>query len=95
MADSTSEAVAAYGQRPATPPVSEPWEDHAACVDHDRELFFPEPETHELAAPARAVCAACPVAEQCLEFALARPGLYGVWGGLTTSERRTLRQRAA
>jgi WhiB family redox-sensing transcriptional regulator len=72
------------------------WEQHAACatIDVDQELFFPEPETSDLAEPARAVCVSCPVRSSCLDFALARPGLYGVWGGLTTGERHRLRRRA-
>ena len=34
----------------------------------------------------------CPVAEECLEFALATNQEAGVWGGTTEEERRKLRK---
>lgn len=45
---------------------------------------------------ARAVCGRCPVAGDCLAYALANAEGHGVWGGLLPSERETLasRQRA-
>ena len=59
-------------------------------------MFFPVSESE--AGAAKAICATCPVREQCLEFALeTRPG-DGVWGGLTGQERHRLirrRQKAA
>lgn len=46
------------------------------------------------AVAARLHCFGCPVADECLEVGLREE--YGVWGGLTTKERRRLRkQRAA
>ena len=42
----------------------------------------------------KAVCAACPVKELCLEFALETREAEGIWGGTTARERRRLlRQR--
>ncbi|MBB3662073.1 WhiB family redox-sensing transcriptional regulator [Prauserella sediminis] len=38
-------------------------------------------------ARAKAVCRACPVLELCREHALAVHEPYGVWGGLSESER--------
>ena len=39
-----------------------------------------------------AICAACPVRRQCLDFALNNPlGQYGIWGGTTAYERRRMR----
>ena len=46
----------------------------------DPGLFFPE--TPEALADARAVCATCPFAEQCLADALALGTTDGVWGGV-------------
>ncbi len=70
--------------------------DDAACRDVDTEVFFPASESQ--AGPAQAICAVCPVREECLEYALeTRPG-DGVWGGLTPTERHRLirrRQKAA
>lgn len=42
---------------------------------------------------ARAICAPCPIRAECLEFALAINAAYGIWGGLTTRERRKIRRR--
>jgi WhiB family transcriptional regulator, redox-sensing transcriptional regulator len=45
------------------------------------------------AAEAIAVCAACPVREECLELALRNwtVGQHGVWGGTAPAERQELR----
>jgi WhiB family redox-sensing transcriptional regulator len=43
---------------------------------------------------AKAVCAACPVREQCLAHAVAYDERYGIWGGLNQDERRHLRRIA-
>jgi len=45
------------------------------------------------AAAAIAVCAACPVRGECLEFALRNRaiGQFGVWGGTVPAEREKLR----
>lgn len=68
-----------------------PWRDHAACLDPevDPEIFWPAPSIH--GAKAKAVCARCPVREQCLEDHLDE--LDGVWGGLSVEERRRERVR--
>lgn len=73
------------------------WRALAECQNTDPELFFPTAEsgparTTQVAA-AKAVCARCPVRAQCLTEALARIP-YGIAGGLTEHERRTLRRRA-
>lgn len=72
------------------------WFDDAACHDADTDVFFPVSESD--AAEAKSICAACPVREKCLEFALEVRPPDGVWGGLTPSERHRLirrRQKAA
>ena len=52
-------------------------------------MFFPG--RGESAEPARQVCAACPVRQPCLDYAITNRIAYGVWGGLTERERRALR----
>ena len=67
------------------------WWRSAACQEADPELFFPVTQYGPGAgdtARAKAVCAACPVRRQCLQYALATGQMYGVWGGLTESERQ-------
>lgn len=48
---------------------------------------------HERVRLAKSVCRACPVREQCLEYAIKNNIPYGVWGGLSERERRNLIKR--
>ena len=67
------------------------WWRSAACLEADPELFFPVaahgPGARELAR-AKAVCCACRVRRQCLQYALATGQLHGVWGGMSEDERQ-------
>lgn len=64
----------------------------AACQGEETSVFFPVSDT--FADEAKAICATCPVAEACLEYAIATRQGDGVWGGLTASERhRVIRRR--
>jgi WhiB family redox-sensing transcriptional regulator len=69
------------------------WRDAAACLGEDPETFFPignrSRDALLDATAAKTVCAGCPVAVECLQDA----GEYGVWGGLTEDERRSLKRR--
>jgi WhiB family redox-sensing transcriptional regulator len=65
------------------------WRELAACRGADLNLFFPE--RGESAGPARRVCAACPVRQPCLDYAITNRITHGIWGGLTERERRALR----
>lgn len=66
----------------------EQWQEKAACRTIPVELFFPPLEQE--ADEAKAVCDGCSVKDPCLEFALAAGERFGVWGGLTPQERRSL-----
>lgn len=72
------------------------WYHYAACQGKDPELFFPigttGPATLQLD-EAKRVCAGCPVQSLCLEWAMLARIDYGVWGGLSEDERRTLKRR--
>jgi WhiB family redox-sensing transcriptional regulator len=61
------------------------WRDHAACVGQ-QELFFEE-KSKNIVTKAKMICASCVVRTPCLEYALKNKD-YGVWGGLTSNERR-------
>ena len=63
----------------------------ALCKSADTSVFFPVSDT--FAGEAKAICAACPVAEECLEYAIATRQPDGVWGGLTSVERHRLVRR--
>ena len=69
------------------------WRENSACVGVAIDIFFPIGDGEELVAPAKAVCAQCPVREACLQYALGTNQTEGVWGGLTGPERRRLRRR--
>jgi WhiB family redox-sensing transcriptional regulator len=64
------------------------WRDLALCAQVDPELFFPE--KGEPSHAAKRVCAGCEVRAECLQEALDRNERFGVWGGLSERERRTL-----
>jgi WhiB family redox-sensing transcriptional regulator len=67
------------------------WDNEASCQSVDPEVFFPERQG-EAATMAKTICRGCPVRMQCLEFALSARLDYGVWGGMTEHERRSLRR---
>lgn len=72
------------------------WRDEAACSDADPQLFFPVgtgPEALDQLHRAKAVCETCPVAQECLIFAVTTNQEYGVWGGLDEEERREVRRQ--
>ena len=69
----------------------------AACRDFDPELFFPvgapgAPLYDVQVAEAKAVCRRCPVAPECLFWALDTGQEFGVWGGADEHERAALRR---
>lgn len=72
-----------------------PWHRHAACRTAPPSLFFPE--RGDPTAPAKAICAKCPVLVECRAYALdAGPVLHGIWGGMSGRERQRLhRARSA
>lgn len=70
------------------------WRETAACRNEDPELFFPLPNDRYSEQKAIKICKTCPVKADCLQAALAEQGQFGIWGGMTAEERRSLlRQR--
>jgi WhiB family transcriptional regulator, redox-sensing transcriptional regulator len=70
------------------------WHARAACRTADPELFFSEGTAgpaRQATARAKRICSACPVRARCLDWALRYGAAYGIWGGQTEEERRTLR----
>ncbi|HEY9417807.1 MAG TPA: WhiB family transcriptional regulator [Pseudonocardia sp.] len=68
------------------------WQRMGACRGMDSAFFFhPEgergPARASREAKAKAVCGRCPVVEACRRHALAVHEPYGIWGGLSESER--------
>jgi WhiB family transcriptional regulator, redox-sensing transcriptional regulator len=66
---------------------------HAACREHDLELFYPEPGDTAAEQAAKQVCAGCPVQGACLDMALATGDEHAILGGTTPAERAPLRRQ--
>ena len=71
------------------------WQLLAQCRGADADVFYhpdaecgPRRTAREQAA--KALCAQCPVRQQCLAHALEAREPYGVWGGMTEDERGAL-----
>lgn len=74
------------------------WRADAACRDEDPELFFPLGDTGPALLQiedAKAVCRSCIVVSDCLTWALESGQDSGIWGGMSETERRSLRRRSA
>ncbi len=70
------------------------WRSLARCAEVDPDLFFPE-IGGSVTAP-KMVCRGCEVRAECLDYALEHDMQFGVWGGLSVTEREALqRGRAA
>ena len=87
------------GRRQSTLPKPPPgdWASYANCLGLPSSWFFPEKGdsegsqgNHEV----RAVCAACCVREECLEYAMTPPrDSTGWWGGMSPRERNRLARK--
>lgn len=69
------------------------WQDYANCRGADADLFFPERGASTR--KAKAICGACEVKYECLEFAITHSEKFGIWGGLSERERRAIRKERA
>ena len=68
------------------------WQYEGACRTMPSEMFFhPDgergPRRRNRENAAKAVCASCPVIQQCRAHALAVQEPYGIWGGLSEDDR--------
>jgi WhiB family transcriptional regulator, redox-sensing transcriptional regulator len=76
-------------------PEAKRWTATAACAEEGVAPMFPTEGDEKGIEYAKSICGRCPVREQCLSEALDRGESFGVWGGLTTDERRAMRRKAA
>jgi WhiB family redox-sensing transcriptional regulator len=67
------------------------WRERAACRGLDPARFF-----RERGAPSAPIdaCIACPVASECLRYALDAHEVLGTWAGTSPRTRQRLRRRA-
>ena len=64
--------------------------DEAKCADiEDKDLFFPDNRTQEAERlpQLKAICASCIHEKECLEYALEKQIIHGIWGGKSPAER--------
>lgn len=68
------------------------WQLAARCRGEDAALFFqPDgeraPARQQRHRAAKAICADCPVTAECRRHSLVVPETFGIWGGLSETER--------
>ena len=66
----------------------EGWTADAACRGLDPDLFHPARGDRRAVIRALAVCAGCPVAAECLDYALRNGITVGIYGGTSGNTRR-------
>jgi WhiB family redox-sensing transcriptional regulator len=76
------------------------WHAYAACADYINvsDVWFAEStrgkddqiQAATYTKHAQLICSSCPVIEECGEYAIRTREPYGVWGGLTVDQRKTL-----
>lgn len=72
-------------------PIESEWMADGNCRDHPPTVFFPSDGVG--VERARKICATCPVATRCLDYALDNRIDHGVWGGTSERERRRVLKR--
>lgn len=68
------------------------WRESAKCKNEDVNLFMSN--SKQEINDAKAICIGCPVLKQCLDYAITNDIPYGVWGGTSQSERKSMKRKA-
>jgi WhiB family redox-sensing transcriptional regulator len=71
----------------------EEWREGAACADDTAGIFFPDEGDVGAIQRAKSICAECPVAGDCLSYAIETNQSVGIWGATTPRERRKLKRQ--
>lgn len=73
------------------------WRKEAACLGMPLDLFFPKQKWDAENVPnaIRQICNACPVAMDCLEYALSLDTNVGIWAATTPRQREAIRKYRA
>jgi excisionase family DNA binding protein len=66
------------------------WRAESFCRKYPTRMWFGG--DHRETVRAKAICAACVVQSECLEFAVGRADLLGIWAGTTPHERAEIRR---
>lgn len=68
------------------------WMKDAACNNNTEGDWFPEaPGNSPAVKIALSICGKCLVKQECFDYAIIRPELSGIWGGVTSRKRGKLR----
>lgn len=73
------------------------WLERALCVNRDPEWFYPVSQDHrskeyiQHVRRAAAVCALCPVMDECFRYAQALGEQHGIWGGVDFGTNKAVR----
>jgi len=70
----------------------EAWMEQALCAQVDPDLFYADKSDWSMTIKAKLVCRECPVRAQCLSYALENNEVFGVWGGMSPTQRKDLRR---
>jgi len=68
------------------------------CQNTDPDVWFSDRDSMDVHSSAstirqaKAFCKMCPVRELCLEYAIVNDEPHGIWGGLSTQDRKKLKQ---
>ena len=77
------------------------WQANAMCRGNHGHLFFPpsnferKEERLRREMRAKAICNVCPVVQDCRRYVLDIKETYGIWGGMTETDRKALFETAA
>jgi len=70
------------------------WTEWSQCAQPGSPNMFPSDQDRDGTKAAQSLCQSCAVRPECLAEAIERGEQYGVWGGLTTAQRASLRRSA-
>ena len=75
--------------------IGDDWMESAACRGVGGDWWFCDetPQAASDRAKAKRICQRCDVQGHCLQWALEHDERYGIWGGMTITERDRLRRR--
>lgn len=68
------------------------------CTNTDPDVWFSDRDSMDVHSSAstirtaKALCKMCPVKTLCLEYAILNDEQHGIWGGLSTQDRRKLKK---
>lgn len=77
------------------PPQFHAWMSDAACAEYPGDMWFADKGGSDHLEEAKKICASCPrkTREECTDYAIDNDEKIGLWGGLTPTQLRRLREK--